>query len=357
MIPRDHEFAERVLSLIPINGLEPQLQDEVLEQGELLPFKKKKVVFKEGARDPHTLYLLDGEIELQSSEASPVSVRADEDAARRALAQLQPRRYTARTVSPALVFRIERAVLDHILSDEQVVGDAGTVHVAELEEDDDEGDWMSRLLSSELFTRLPHDNIQRFFTELEPLEAAAGEVVVEQGTPGNYLYIVAEGRCSVTRRASGSGQEVELAVLNEGDTFGEESLISNTPCNASVKMQRGGFLMRLPKHSFEELASNPTLKAVPYSEACSLVAEGAMWIDVRFPDEHAAMSIEGSTNIALNTLRLEAPKLERSGRYVVYCDTGARSSSGAFLLARLGLDVSYLAGGLERTPLASGSHR
>ena len=301
MIPKDHEFAERVLGLLPINSLDSRLKDQVLEQGELVQYKKKKTIFKAGERDPHTVYLLDGEIELQSSEASPVSVTASDDAARRALSQLQPRRYTARTQTAALIFRIERAVLDHIISDEQVLGDTGTVQVAEIEEDEEEGDWMTRLLSSELFTRLPHENIQRFFAELEPLEAEADEVVVEQGTPGDYLYIVAEGQCEVTRRSPGTKEETTLAVLKEGDTFGEESLISSTPRNASVKMVDGGFLMRLPKPSFMELVSNPTLKSVPYSEACALVEAGAQWVDVRFPDEHAAGAIEGSQNMPLNT--------------------------------------------------------
>ena len=351
MIPKDHEFAERVLGLLPINSLDSRLKDQVLEQGELVQYKKKKTIFKAGERDPHTVYLLDGEIELQSSEASPVSVTASDDAARRALSQLQPRRYTARTQTAALIFRIERAVLDHIISDEQVLGDTGTVQVAEIEEDEEEGDWMTRLLSSELFTRLPHENIQRFFAELEPLEAEADEVVVEQGTPGDYLYIVAEGQCEVTRRSPGTKEETTLAVLKEGDTFGEESLISSTPRNASVKMVDGGFLMRLPKPSFMELVSNPTLKSVPYSEACALVEAGAQWVDVRFPDEHAAGAIEGSQNMPLNTLRQDATKLDRAVQYVVYCDSGTRGSTGAFLLARQGLDACYLAGGLERTPL------
>ena len=208
-------------------------------------------------------------------------------------------------------------------------------------------------MSSDLFTRLPHDNIQQFFAELEPLEADAGSVVVEQGTPGDFLYIVAEGRCEVTRRSPGASDETTLAVLKEGNTFGEESLISNTPRNASVKMVDGGFLMRLPKKSFMELVSNPTLKAVPYSEACSLVEGGARWLDVRFPDEHAAGAIEGSENVPLNTLRAEAAKLDRAVRYVVYCDSGTRGSTGAFLLARQGFDACYLAGGLDRTPLGN----
>ena len=355
MISRNHPLADRVLALIPINGLEKRLQDRVLEQGHLLEFKKKKKIFKEGARDSYTFYLLDGELELQTKGEAPMRMKAGDSNALRALAQLLPRRYTAVALTEVTIFRIDRGLLDQILSNDQVSGESGVVEVEELE-DEDGADWMTRLISSELFTRLPHDNIQRFFTELEAVPVSTGDVVVEQGTEGDYLYIVAEGRCSVTRKAAEGGMEHQLATLRAGDVFGEEALISNQPRNASVKMMSPGFVMRLPKQKFLDLVSNPTLHAVEYSEALKLVEQGAEWIDVRFPDEHESGSLDNSRNIPLNMLRMEAAKLDSSKSYVVYCDTGARSSTGAFLLAREGLEVSYLAGGLDRVQ-RSGSSR
>ncbi len=353
MISRSNPLSDRVLALIPINNLGPRLQDRVLEQGHLLEYKKKKKIFKEGARDSYTFYLLDGELELQTKGEAPMRMRAGDSNALRALAQLLPRRYTAVALSPVTMFRIDRGLLDHILSNDQVSDETGVVEVEELE-DDEGADWMTRLISSELFTRLPHDNIQRFFTELEAVPVSTGNFVVEQGTDGDYLYIVAEGKCAVIRRAAEGGQEHQLAVLRAGDVFGEEALISNTPRNASVKMLSPGFVMRLPKQKFLDLVSNPTLHAVDYEAACKMVQEGAVWIDVRFPDEHKSGAVNNSRNIPLNMLRMETSKLDSSKRYVVYCDTGARSSTGAFLLTRAGLDASYLAGGFDRVQRSAG---
>ena len=121
MIESDHPLAERIRNLIPLNSLEARLQAEAFEQGEIYQFKKKKTVFEEGSRDPYTYYLLDGELELQTSAAAPARMRAGDDNARRAIAQLQPRRYTAVALTEATLFRIERGVLDRILSDEQVL--------------------------------------------------------------------------------------------------------------------------------------------------------------------------------------------------------------------------------------------
>ena len=92
MIAADHAFAERILRLVPINGLDARLQEQALAQGELPEFRKKKTVFEMGARDPYTFYLLDGELELEAAESSPVRMSAGDENALRALAQLQPRR-------------------------------------------------------------------------------------------------------------------------------------------------------------------------------------------------------------------------------------------------------------------------
>ena len=99
-------------------------------------FNTKKAIFDEGSRDPYTYYLLDGDLELKSSGVASVRMGAGDDNARRAIAQLQPRRYTAVALTAVVAFRIERGVLDRILSDEQVLKDA-SVGQATGDEDED----------------------------------------------------------------------------------------------------------------------------------------------------------------------------------------------------------------------------
>ena len=110
--------------------------------------------------------------------------------------------------------------------------------------------------------------------------------------------------------------------------------------------------MRLTKEDFVDLIKKPILNSVSYIKAESLVAEGAAWLDVRFAEEHQDSGIDGSTNIPFNTLRIKLGSLDTSQSYVIYCDTGGRSSVAAFLLTQNGFDVSYLNGGLMKTPMA-----
>ncbi len=59
-----------------------------------------------------------------------------------------------------------------------------------------------------------------------------GEKVVEEGDSGDSLYLIESGRARVTSHLL--GREVELAVLGEGDVFGEVSFLTGRPRTASV---------------------------------------------------------------------------------------------------------------------------
>jgi len=356
MAPATDQFADAVRELIPINGLPEQHQEEVLRRGKVVKYRKGRYVFKQGDKDNLTFFVLEGELELVADGQLVKQVNSDTPDARHALAQLQPRQLSARAKTPLQVFKIDRTVLDRLLSDDRFDDEASQVEVYELE-DDGGGDWMTRMLGSDLFSRLPAANIQSVFTNMEALDVQAGEVIVEQGATGDYYFIVQSGRCLVTRRSVANGEVAKLAELGVGDCFGEEALVSESKRNASVTMLTDGQLMRLAKKDFNELIKKPTLVSVTYNQAVKLNEEGALWLDVRFADEHKATGIKGSINLPLNMLRSKVRELDAEKRYVVYCESGGRSSAGAFLLAQRGFDACYLAGGLIHSPMGAPAKR
>ena len=342
------KYDEQIKSLMPISGLASQYQNEVVQQAEILKFKKKQQVFKQGDVDPYTYYLLDGELKLEANGQLLKTIKGGSPDAQSALSQLQPRQMGATAIGKLLVLRIAREILDRLLTmDDPRAASSGGFEVSEVELDEDGGgDWMTRMLQSELFSRIPPANIQRVFAVMESVPFKAGSVVVEQGQPGDYYYIIQAGRCEVTRKASASGKPVKLAELNHGDSFGEEALVSDAKRNATVTMVTDGELVRLTKDDFIELIKKPNLDSVDYDAAKALVADGACWLDLRFADEHARDGIEASVNVPLNQLRAELKNLDTDRVYIAYCDSGARSSAGAFLLAQNGFDVRHLEGGL-----------
>ena len=351
------EFSEQVdrqlRMLVPINGLSHQQQTELIHQSEVVTVKKGRYAFKRGDTDPYSFYVLEGELELSTDASRVKNVKGGSEAAKMALSQLQPRQLSAKALSSVKVLRVDRGLLDRVLTlqDSHLEGE---MEVAEID-GEESVDWMTRMLQSELFARIPAANIQGIFTRMEEFEAEAGEVIVQQGTPGDYYYVIQRGRCAITRRASAGANEIRLAELSEGDSFGEEALVSHAKRNASVSMLTDGALMRLTKNDFIELIRTPALTSVSYAEAAARVEQGAKWLDIRFPDELSEVSIDGALNIPLNVLRMQRGQLKPGTPYVVVCDSGMRSSAGAFLLTELGFEVAYLDKGLQASVVTSGA--
>ncbi len=363
MSEANEQLHKQIRELIPINELPPNLQARLLEKAKIMEIKKSRFIFKQGDKDDYSYYLLDGEIELHANKQLDSVIQSGSDRAKYALAQLQPRQFSAKAKTPLKILLLERNNLDQLMLLAQETTADPTLRSstgADMEVDvvdgvDDDTDWMTQMLQSELFSKIPMANIHQLFALLEEVEYSAGDVVIRQGDPGDHYYIVSEGRCAVSRKPTPKSNDVKLAELKTGDSFGEEALISESTRNATITMITDGILMKLAKDTFVELVKKPTLQSLTFDEADALVNEGsAKWLDVRFPNEHGESSIKDSLNIPLNSLRLQSDKLDSSMIYILYCDTGGRSSTGSFLLAERGFDVSYLDGGLVNNPEAVG---
>jgi rhodanese-related sulfurtransferase len=182
---------------------------------------------------------------------------------------------------------------------------------------------------------------------MESVHQKSGQVVIQQDDPGDYFYIIKEGRCLVTRATPANPKGVKLATLSVGDSFGEEALISDSKRNATVTMLSDGHLMRLNKDDFNSLLNEPLLDWVDYAEAKQLISQGALWLDVRLPAEYKSKHIKGSINIPLIFLRMKANSLDDSKKYIIYCDTGRRSSAASFLLNEKDIESCVLKDGVD----------
>jgi rhodanese-related sulfurtransferase len=207
------------------------------------------------------------------------------------------------------------------------------------------GMFAAQNLTQGAFASLPPAHIDSLLGRFERLKARRGEVVVRQGDAGDYYYLIERGRCLVTRQVAGA--QVELAELTAGDAFGEEALVADTTRNATVTMKTDGVLLRLAKSDFVELLREPLLRRLTPAQALAQVNAGAVWLDVRFPAEYQHDGLPGAINVPVNELRQALPMLDSGKEYVVYCQTGRRSSAAAFLLSQKGIRACLLDGGLK----------
>ena len=76
-------------------------------------------------------------------------------------------------------------------------------------------------------------------TELAPFFATEtfqpGREIVRQNDPGDKFYIIARGKVEVWRTEEQSGSTTRVAVLQDGDYFGEITLITGFPRTATVR--------------------------------------------------------------------------------------------------------------------------
>ena len=335
---------EILRDLIPLNALSDDRYREVTASLSIKDISAGNYLFGEGDRDNCSMYLLDGVVNFIDAQGKVTGVvSAGTDPARYPLANQQPRITTARAVTKSVIATIDSTLLDVMLTLDQTAG-TGSVDFCT----DSEEDWMTYMLQSEAFARMPPADIQRLIQSLQPVNVYAGDVVVRQGDEGDYFYIVREGSCSVTRLASGKGWDVPLAELGPGDCFGEDALVSEAERNATVTMLTDGSLMRLSKQHFVDILKKPLVRYIDYRLAENAVKSGNIWVDVRTSDEYANSALEGSLNIPLAMVRETMKKLDATKSYIMYCDTGRRSAAAAFLLGQRGFDVAVLEGGLNQ---------
>lgn len=341
-------------SFSPFDGMKPESVAAFARKITRKQAPKGRLLFTEGDEEKQTFYLLSGSVDLLAEGEIVGSVKSGTPKSKSPLAHVLPRPYSAVVTSD----RIEYLQIDSEFLDVAVTLDqTGAYKVLELNGLDENGpgsdDWMTALLQTKAFHKIPPSNIQAIFMRLQRVDCRAGEVVIKQGDVGDYFYVVVKGICSVARETPLNKEGVRLAELKMGDTFGEEALISEVKRNATVTMVTDGCLMRLAKEDFRKLLHEPLLEWVDYESAKQIAASGGQWVDVRLPSEFEHYRADGAINIPLHSLRLKMKALDRNRHYIVCCDTGRRSSACAYILAERGYQASVLRGGLGATELAS----
>ena len=369
---------EKLREFEPISALSNERLEELQGLIDIEVLGVGVTIFREGDVDNQSIYLIDGDVQLSSVSDNSLSLAMTHKAndAKHPLAEGQPRQTTCTAMTIAKVLRIDNSILDYMLTWDQlavaeekhkeveILDDAldktvvirkveinssdetlnNESNVTELDPSEEDGrNWIRRMRHIMAFKSMPPANIKTLLQRMETIQVEADEVVIKQGSQGDYYYVLTEGEALVSRT-------VELAELGAGSSFGEEALLSGSKRNASVTMKTSGQLMRLAKEDFNELLKEPLLDRVTPDEAQVRVAKGNVWLDVRHVTEFNHSHLQNAINIPLHELRMRMKELDKSKEYICYCGTGRRSSAAAFLLVQNGFKVVVLIGGVQKIP-------
>ncbi len=334
---------ELLRTLVPLNALNAHnlallAQEAIQEQ---LPAGTH--LFTQGDEDGQSVYLLKGEVTLTASDQhQPRHVIEGTPSARFPLSQIKPRLFSGIAITPVTILRMDSALIDRYLSWDQMA----SYQITEFESSEDL-QWMLRLMGSATFERIPVANANELFRRFQPIRVKASQIIIHQGEPGDYYYLVKSGTADVLRKIEKAHKVSVIDHIREGEGFGEEALLTGSPRNATVVMTADGVLMRLKRQDFDELLREPLVMWLELDEVRRRVKNGAGLLDVRLEDEFSHGTIKGSINLPLCLLRQQAAELDPNRPYIVFCQTGSRSGAAAFLLTQRGFQVSALRGGLD----------
>jgi len=296
----------------------------------------------------HSVFLLRGEILLMYEGGGTLVVVGSMGDGRHPLNRGGAKIGRSRAISDVELLAVEDEALDILVTFDQVAtGGVPDSAMAEAVRSDARlaaGIFSLANLRHGVFARLPAARIEGMFARFERIAAKRGDVVIREGEEGDYYYVIETGRCQVERMVG--GVRVSLAELKSGDAFGEEALASDAPRNATVTMATDGKLLRLGKRDFRNNLGEPLLQRVSYAEGLERVQRGAAWLDVRFPSEYRYDRLPGALSVPLNEVRNSFAVLDPGREYIVYCQSGRRSSAAAFLFAQRGFKACLLDGGL-----------
>jgi hypothetical protein len=108
---------------------------------------------------------------------------------------------------------------------------------------------------SPLFGGLSDDELLALFRGLRLLSFDPGDLILHQGDEGDRMFVIAAGRCKVFLKEPGGRRRIFTGTLEEGDFFGELSLLRNEPRTETVIAATRLDLLELERSVLETLCT------------------------------------------------------------------------------------------------------
>jgi CRP-like cAMP-binding protein len=116
-------------------------------------------------------------------------------------------------------------------------------------------DTVSLLGRAELFRFFDETSLNDLAAHAIPIRYGRNEIIFTEGATADRLYVVREGRIAIAKRAY-DGRESVVALMEEGDLFGEMPLFDGQPRTAEARSLEPTEMVIVPYHSVRDVLEN-----------------------------------------------------------------------------------------------------
>lgn len=246
------EAAELIDALPGFDGLDEDVLSDLAGRVRLRTLPPGRAVFRQGDR-PDAFYVVRaGSLAIEDQDPATGDTRILRTVERGGsfgelgLVDMAPRAATVRAETSVQLFEVGKGTFDHLLSDSLETPDFAPTMQA-----------FAELRALPPYRNLATDRLQYLLEHGSWRTCQAGELIIEQGEPGDAFYSIRSGQADVLQ----DGQLV--ATLGAGAHFGELALLNDAPRNATVMARTVLRVFRLDREGFDRIVADDFRRAKP----------------------------------------------------------------------------------------------
>lgn len=260
------------------------------------------VMFEEGDEADALYFVKQGRLDVTKhtpfgKEAKLSVIASGQGYGEMALLTGAPRCCTVRAVTPVVLYRLMKPDFDDLTRRESAFKTMLLRRAAESAH-------FNKIKALQPFALLEPNKMYALMARMQEKTYTLGEDIIVQGEKGDFYYVIKSGRVAVFQKKKGATEAKQVALLGEGDGFGEEALIRDDPRNATCRAIEETVVYVLDKVDFNESLKASFLEDI-FAEDISIntYKEKYVIVDARVPDEYRQEHIEGALSIPAEILR------------------------------------------------------
>jgi len=320
--------------------------ETIAEKLKIVNFPAGTEIVKEGEVGDSFYFVKQGSLEVtkktQTGQEAKISViSSGEGFGEMALLTCSVRSSSVRAVTDATLYALSKSDFENIVLLESAFKN-------KLIKDAEDHSQYNRIKTLQPFKLLEPEKMYAAMEKMAEKTYAPGENIIVQGEKGDNYYIIKSGRVAVLKKKKGEEGSEQVALLCDGEAFGEEALIRDDPRNATCQAMEETTVLVLNKKDFNQIVKAAFLENIfPEEIPLETYLDEYMVIDARIPAEYEEEHIWGAVNIPVEILRQKCTEFDPSKKYITYCLNDSRGMVAAFLLKNRGFNAQCLRGGVS----------